>query len=526
MNLYEAKYSKYLIYNSNRFAEESEILEGLTPIERGAGIPLYFKNGEIYVDDNDTNTITIGPTGCGKTRAINKILLFSIINMMDSVLVNDPKGELYVATSSLAKEKGYNVKVLNLRHPEISDRWNPLGMIYKFYKNGEESKANQAIDEFATALMNKTANNDDRYWDIEAAGFLSALIKLFLRIVPEQKYFTLQNILPFAERDAETHLKRIIGYFGNLPESIVSPLKSVIGLEAEKTKTCIYSVVSAGINHLVKNESLLNVFSGTDIDLEEVGRTPTAIYIIYPDEQIALDNVVNSFLTQSYVALNWVCSEYDNNRLPICVHFDLEEFSNLCAIEKFDNRISECRSKNIRFHLFIQGMNQLSEKYSEPIANTILSNCSSWVCFSSREIKFLDTISQICGKVVDWKGNSKPLISSSDMQYLKKHSDDVEVLILRQGIHPYVVSLPYYDKSSVYSPKLNYHKKKTSKCKKETEKDDYYFTTEEWSDLVYEAYLNARIRNNERSTEESEELDDIQAQLERKFDELFGSVDD
>ena len=167
MNLYEAKYSKYLIYNSNRFAEESEILEGLTPIERGAGIPLYFKNGEIYVDDNDTNTITIGPTGCGKTRAINKILLFSIINMMDSVLVNDPKGELYVATSSLAKEKGYNVKVLNLRHPEISDRWNPLGMIYKFYKNGEESKANQAIDEFATALMNKTANNDDRYWDIE-----------------------------------------------------------------------------------------------------------------------------------------------------------------------------------------------------------------------------------------------------------------------------------------------------------------------------------------------------------------------
>ena len=171
-------------------------------------------------------------------------------------------------------------------------------------------------------------------------------------------------------------------------------------------------------------------------------------------------------------------------------------------------------------------MNQLSEKYSESIANTILSNCSSWVCFSSKEIKFLDTISQVCGKVVDWKGNLKPLISSSDMQYLKKNTDDVEVLILRQGIHPYVVSLPYYDKSSVYSPKFNYHKKKTAECQKGTEEDDYYLTTEEWSDLVYEAYLNARIRNDERATQESGEINDIQAQIDRKFEKLFGPIDD
>ena len=49
MKLFEAKYSKYLIHNSNRFAEEFEILEGLTPIERGAGIPLYAKNRKIHI---------------------------------------------------------------------------------------------------------------------------------------------------------------------------------------------------------------------------------------------------------------------------------------------------------------------------------------------------------------------------------------------------------------------------------------------------------------------------------------------
>lgn len=526
MKLFEAKYSKYLIHNSNRFAEEFEILEGLTPIERGAGIPLYAKNRKIFVDDSDTNTITIGPTGCGKTRAVNKLLLASILNMMDSVIVNDPKGELHAATSLIAEEKGYTVKVLNLRHPEISDRWNPLGMIYKFYQNGEESKANQAIDEFATALMNKTANKEDRYWDIEAASYLSAIIKLFLLIVPGEEFFTLRNILPFAARDAEVHLKRIISYFDNLPAPVISALKSVIELEAERTKTCIYSVVSAGIDHLVKNESLLNVFSGNDINLADIGRTPMAVYIIYPDEQLALDNVVNSFLTQSYVALNWVCAEYQNNRLPICVHYDLEEFSNLCAIEKFDNRISECRSKNIRFHLFIQSMNQLSEKYSEAIANTILSNCSSWVCFSSKEIKFLDTISQICGNVLDWRGNTKPLITSSDMQYLKKTATSAEVLILRQGIHPYVVSLPYYDKSAIFIPTKNARMRELSENNKEIPDDEYYLTTEEWSDLVYEAYLKAKTHNDKKAREDSDEMSDLQLELERKFDELFGPIDD
>lgn len=488
--MYEAKYNRYITHNTNRYAEEPEILESLSSIQRGAGIPLYAKKGEVYVEDNDTHTITIGPTGCGKTRAANKLLLYSIINMKDSAIVNDPKGELYEATADLAHENDYDVKALNLRFPERSNRWNPLALIYSFHKSNQTSKANQAIDEFATSLMNATANKDDRYWDIEAARYLAAIIKLFLLIVPGPEYFTLKNILPFASRDAEEDLKAIIRYCEDLPVTIVSALKSVINLEAEKTKTCIYSVLSAGINHLVKNESLLNLFSGNDFDFTELGRKPTIYYLVFPDEQNACLNVINSFITQSYVALNWVCADYPRNRLPICVHYDLDEFSNLPALDGISNRLTESRSKNIRFHLFIQSMNQLSEKYSEPVANTIFSNCSSWICFSSKEIKFLETISRICGIVKDYHGNEKHLITSSDMQYLKKAEDGVEVLILRQGIHPYVCKLPYYDKCSFYHEgNLLFNKMTANRSDSENE-DSHYLTTYEWSQAVYEAYIN------------------------------------
>ena len=525
LTMYESKYSKYTVINQNRFAEEEEILNDLTLINRGAGIPLYEKDGEVFVEDKDTNSMTIGLTGCSKSRGVAKTLIHSIINMKDCAIINDPKGELYNASAHLAYKNNIKVKVLNLRHPERSDGWNPLSIILQFYKAGNLEMANQLIDEFCDSIMSAVADEDDRLWDTGASAYLAAVIKIFLKIMPQPEYFTLANILQFASRTAEDDLKSIIQHC-DLPHQVVSAITSITNLEAEKTKTCYYNVMSTGITNLIKNETLLKLLSRNDIDLKELGKEPIIIYVIYPDEQSSLDNVIKSFITQSYVALNWTCAEYPNNRLPICMNYVLDEFSNLAPIDKMDNRISECRSKGIRFHLFIQSMDQLAAKYSESTANTILSNTTTWICFSSKEIKFLKTISEICGEVTDWRGSTKPLITSSDIQHLKKEKESVQVLILKPGLYPYVTNLPYYDKCSFYSPgELNCNDLEV-RCSTETD-DHFYFTTSEWAQLVYEAYYNniSKRKRKNSDDEDSEELS-IQEALERKFDELFGHIDE
>lgn len=447
--MYEFKYSKYVTENKTRFAEEDEILDSLSSMSRGAGIPLYEKNGEVYVDNRDNHSMIIGPTGCGKSRSVCKMLIASIIEKGESAIINDPKGELYNATAGEAYSLGYDVRVLNLRDPEHSDGWNPFTMVYSYYRQGDTAKLNQAIDEFAVMLSSATANSNDRYWDMIAGNYLSSIIKVCLELSPSEREFTLENILPLCSPLEEERLKEIFkNLSGVLSHSTLAGLEAVLGLSAEKTKSCVYSVLQTSLDALLKNESVLSLFSGNDINLHKIGDRPTVIYLIYPDEKISMNNIVNLFLTQAYTALVDVCEKNNSNSLPIRVNFVLDEFSNLTKVESFDNRISESRSKNIRYHLFIQSMNQLTERYGSCIAHTILSNTTSWICFGSKEIEFLDSLSKLCGEYIDFSGNRCSLISSAELQYLEKSGNGVEVLILRQGVRPYVVTLPYFDRTS------------------------------------------------------------------------------
>lgn len=529
--MYESKYSRFLINNTTRFAEEDEIIDRLVPFGEGAGVPLYERGGVVYVDDFDNHSMTIGGTGCGKSRAVCKTTIRSLMKKHESLIVNDPKGELYRTTSIYAKKKGLNIKVLNLRHPEVSDHWNPLYQVYYYYKNGQISKAEQAINDLASELMQRTANERDRYWDLVASNFFSSLMGVCLRCSTKPSHFTLENILPLLKESSEGIIRSMIGAFDNVSEATKSGLNSVLDLSAEKTKSCIYGVIHAGIDSLVKSDSLLKLLNTNDIDFYKLAEEPTVIYIIYPDEKTSMNNIVSSFLTQAYTALLDICDNREDNKLPIRVNFILDEFSNLCSLDHFSNRISESRSKNIRYHLFIQSLNQLSEKYGEKVAETILSNTTSWTCFSSKEVDFLNTISKLCGTVIDYTGREKPLISSSEMQYLEKGIDGVEVLILRQGVRPYVTRLTYYDKMFETAEASLLDRKVACYI------DAVKLAPSDWIHLARERYelsLSKKTDSKDISDEEFDEIvddeggddEELEDLLKKKFDELFGPIDD
>ena len=440
--MFESKYRKYMIQNEVRFAEENEITGALSSVNSGSGIPLYAKGNKVFVDDSDSHTVVIGPTGCKKSRLTVMPAVASVINNGESAVINDPKGEIYRKTSRLAKKRGAAVYVLNLRDTKKSNSWNPLSQAYYAHKAHYTETAIQYINDFAEALVAPSLKcTNDKYWIDCAKQLLIAVCLIMIDSLPID-CCNITNLIQFCYEENAGKLKNILNRMDQT-SSAAFGLHTVLDLEAEKTKSCIYSSLMAILTPLIQNSGLLNVLSGDTIELQGLGLKQTIIYLIYPDEKNSLNFVVNMFLTQCYEILVSVAAKCKNDRLPVRVNFILDEFSNLAKINSFENRISEARSKNVRYFLFVQSFSQLEHKYKEN-AETLISNCSNWICFGSKEIRFLNKISEICGKELDYNGIEHYLISPSNIQYLRKKDDYTEVLILRQGLHPYVTELPDY----------------------------------------------------------------------------------
>lgn len=450
--MYEARYAKYFTQSQARFAEPEEMIrEASRTLVKGAcraGLPLYYEPGSYYLDGSDAHSLVVGPTGCKKSRVTVFPTVRSIIRAGESAVINDPKGEIYRQTAGAAKAAGAQVLVLNFRDPKRSCGWNPLLQAYDYHVEGLQDEAQQSLSDFATSVMapslEKTVEN---YWGITAATFLRAGADSLMDSVP-RTFFHLKNLIPLMYEENYRLLKEVVKEM-NPTSAAAFGLHAVVDLEADRTRSCIYSTLLAALAPFMQNRALLDMLSGDSFPYSSITERQTLVYLIYPDEKNTLNFLVNLFCTQCYEGLVFYAAAQPEDRLPRRVNFVLDEFSNLTPIDNFANRISEARSKNIRYFLFIQSYGQLKEKYGDH-ADTILSNCGNWIIFSSRETEFLEKVSAICGKEADFQGREHPLISAFELQHFRKALEGAEVLIIKQGQYPFVTALPDYDYQSVF----------------------------------------------------------------------------
>lgn len=112
------------------------------------------------------------------------------------------------------------------------------------------------------------------------------------------------------------------------------------------------------------------------------------------------------------------------------VHFAdvLEEYvhlSSLPTIRDFPAMITAARSRNIRFTLVVQSKHQLIQRYHDE-TETIQTNCNNWIFLTSRELRFLEEVSALCGKTNG--DNPQPILSLTDLQRLDKDAGEAVLL--------------------------------------------------------------------------------------------------
>jgi type IV secretion system protein VirD4 len=391
-----------------------------------------------------------GGSGAGKSASY---VIPNALQLLGSYVFTDPKGELYDKTAGYFKEKGYEVKVLNLVNPENSDGYNPLAHI----------KSEIDVDIIANTIMKgqSEGNQSDPYWDNMAEMLLKSLIYFLKAVRPPEE----QNLASCSEmvRAANTSGggNKLTELISILPDN--HPARTnykSIEIAPEKTYSSILSTLQSKLGKF-DSKLIAEVTSTNTIDFEEIGAKKTVVYVISSDTHTAYNFLLTIFFSQMIQQL-YDFADKNGGALPIPTYFILDEFANIGQIPDFDKKISTSRSRKISFSVILQNLDQLEAVY-EKANETIIGNCDTHLFLGSNSQKTVEYFSKQLGEKTitrnnysinrdkgEWKSGS----SESDQimaralmtpDELRRMDNDL-CIIFEKGIKPIKANKYYYFK--------------------------------------------------------------------------------
>lgn len=370
----------------------------------------------------------------------------------ESMIISDPKAEIFNRTASYLKEKGYEIFVLNLRSPLYGKCWNPLSIPYDFFCRGEIDKAYEFVNDIAENLIQSGKSQSDPFWDNSAGSFFFGLVLLLFKYCKDNnignEYVHIGNVIQLRNVLLDKSKKQQKEYLWNYAQTDTIIATSLIGTveTAKDTQAGILSVFDQKIRMFSIQPNLMDMLSRNDIDFAVIGNRPTAVFLIMPDEKTGYHGLITLFIKQSYeyiinmAQLNMSGDEFHVGKTACRVNYLLDEFSSLPTIKDFPAMITASRSRNIRFTLIVQSKHQLIQRYGDE-AETIQTNCNNWIFLTSRELQLLEELSSMCGKTT--ADNAKPVLSVAMLQRLDK--EEGEALLLSERRKPCITRLPDID---------------------------------------------------------------------------------
>ncbi|MBQ7432207.1 MAG: type IV secretory system conjugative DNA transfer family protein [Lachnospiraceae bacterium] len=421
--------------SKERLMERLMDMSRVQPGMNKGGIPLVYHEGTAYVDAEDSHTLIIGSTGSKKTRLVVMPAVKLLAQAGESMIISDPKAEVYNRTAFEMAAVGYQIRVINFRNPSVGDCWNPLAIPFAFYQQGDLDRACEFVNDIAGNLILSEVSKADPFWDYCASDLLFGLIMLSFKRTKNPNGVSIRTILQLRQKmfDNNGNVDRSLRSEASMDPLIYSSLVGTLNAP-EKTRTSILAVFDQKMRCFMYQKNLTEMMDANTISLDHIGVEKTAFYLIMPDEKTTYHRLAALFIKQSYEYLIYLAQATGVGSFKTRINYMLDEFSSLPTIKDFPTMISAARSRNIRFNLVVQSQNQLKARYHEE-AETIKSNCNNWIFLTSRELELLEEISNLCGE----KADGKPLLSVSALQHLDKNQG--QALLLCGRLFPYITQL-------------------------------------------------------------------------------------
>lgn len=407
-----------------------------------AGVALVNNGKEMWVDNGEYHNLIIGSTGSGKTECVVKPLVNLLSKKGESMVITDPKGEIYQYCGEYLKKQGYNIVILNFRDPEKGNSWNPLALPYMYYKQGNQDKAIELLEDVSlNILYDKSEGGDSAFWQKSAADYFSGLtMGLFMDAKEKEVNLNSINFMSTVgeeRRGTKTYIQEYFNLKGEASPAYIFASNTINA--PNETKGGILSTFRQKIRLFSTKENLSEMLSYSDFDMRDIGNKKTAVFMIIHDEKKTYHGLMTIFIKQCYETLI-DCAQANGGKLTYRTNFILDEFANMPPLKDVDSMVTAARSRAIRFSFIIQNFAQLNDVYGEEVAQVIKGNCGNLIYLISTELKALEEISKMCGEVKSKekdKTASTPLVTVSDLQKLKLF----QAIIIRWRKNPFKTDL-------------------------------------------------------------------------------------
>ena len=354
------------------------------------------EDGEECVDFNakriNTHMYVTATSGSGKTFGFVKPYIFQSAKRRHSLIMTDPKGELYADTAGFLMDNGYHVRRLDFKNMEISDGWDCLKLL-----RGKNMRTKVQI--FTNAVISNISPNDN---SIFAKGSDSLLQALILRVLlghdfPE-KSKNIKSVYQMLQNPAGYEFLDKMFDKNSLTEEELPCLPPYLAYKqgSENLSANIATHLANGLQ-LFQDELLCDVLSTDDIDLVLPGKEPCAYYCVFPDDHDTYRFIISLFFTMFFIELVDFADDQRNRKLPIPVDFLLDEFPSIGIIPDWAKKMSTVRSREISCVMITQDFTQLKQNYRETWP-TILNNCGALVTLGINEMETAEWISKRIGE--------------------------------------------------------------------------------------------------------------------------------
>ncbi len=349
------------------------------------------------------NSLIIAPTGGGKGNLIRG----QIVAWKDSLIINDPKGDLFLATAGDRAKRG-NVFVIDPTRG-VGNSYDPL-----------HGKTTEDMYLSVAKALVFDAKEHDTYWSKSAARMIMQLFKA-ARIESIPPLIYLRHMIDLG---LPTVAKRLHALDPKIATSFLGANIEQVHLDTNRTLYGIWSTLQTSLTPFL-TETLVRCFTRSDFTPDTIMRSDRPVTLYLRWEETELERLAPLIRVFCISLMKGLMSCFDQVEGIGCkpVLMCLDEIGRT-PIPDLDGFVSTVRSRHIFIQLYAQSFSQLEKNYGEKEAQTIRANMDTHIILRPND---KDTAADI----EEWLGRGSQFAEGYNM---RQGNENFSESLSEQGI--------------------------------------------------------------------------------------------